>query len=114
MERLLTAWLFVVEQGITSGDSLSQLLGRWIFVRIDGKWDWYTLDANESVSGASNRHAEAGRWPWVEKAIDAPFRLFGQEGHCRKARESDKRRAIELLLRNGLVVLDQNAQEVSP
>lgn len=87
-------------------DALSQLLGRLIPVRYDGRWHHYTRTANESISGASSWHAECGRWPWVEKAIDAAaygitFALTlgrsPQAQHCLKARVADRIRAAELL-----------------
>lgn len=81
-------------------DAVSQFFGRLIFVRVDGKWTTYTRNANESISGASNWHADNGRWPWVEKLIDFVFWFisFGiWEKHCLEARINDRSRAGELL-----------------
>lgn len=81
---------------ITIGDAFSQFVGRLIPVRYEGKWRHYTRTANESISGASNWHADNGRWPWVEKVIDFVFRPFGKR-HCLEARINDRTRADRLL-----------------
>lgn len=85
---------------ITIGDALSQLIGRLIPVRYDGKWHHYTRTANESISGASHWHSENGRWPWVQKTIDFVFRPFERE-HCLASRVNDRKRAAELLESEG-------------
>lgn len=81
---------------ITFGDALSQLLGRCIPVRYDGKWHHYTRTANESISGASNWHSDNGRWPWLEEVINFVFFPF-EDNHCLRARINDRSRAGQLL-----------------
>lgn len=81
---------------ITIGDSFSQTLGRCIPVRYNGEWHHYTRTANESISGASNWHADNGRWTWVEKVIDFFFYPFENQ-HCLRSRINDRSRAAKLL-----------------
>lgn len=97
METLLTLWALVIEQIITTGDALSQLAGRWIPCRYDGRWHRWTRDANESVSGAADWHREHGRFRWVAWVIDAVFGVFGFEDHCAMARIKDVYRAVRLI-----------------
>lgn len=94
----------ILDQFITTGDALSQLVGRWIPVWYDGRWHRYTRSANESISGASDWHRQHGRWPWVAWSIDALFALFGDENHCNKAWANDFNRAVKLLRDNGYEV----------
>jgi hypothetical protein len=104
MQTLLTIWALILDQLITSGDALSQLLGRWIPCRYDGKWHRYTRSANESISGASDWHREEGRWSWPATAIDAVFRVFGNHDHCATSRIQDVQRAKELCEASGYTV----------
>lgn len=89
-------WAFIV----TVFDATSQLAGRFIPAYYDGKIRHYTRTANESISGASNWHADNDRWPWAEAIIDAAF-LVGSLGkernHCLRARINDRSRAAKLL-----------------
>lgn len=104
-QLIISLALFAKDQFITSGDGISQFLGRWIPCRIGGRWTHYTRTVNESISGASNWHSDNDRWPWVEKLINAPFSLLyiitfgllGEHDHCLKARIADRSRAGELL-----------------
>lgn len=82
---------------ISVGDAASQLLGRFIPVRYDGKWHTFTRTSNESISGAANWHSENKRFTWVEPTIDTVASLFGETNHCLKARVADRSRAGRLL-----------------
>lgn len=77
------------------GDTLSQFWGQVIHVKYDGKWQSYSRTANESISGASNWHADNGRWPWVERWID--WIVFWEERHCLNSRAKDRLKAVWLL-----------------
>lgn len=82
---------------ISVGDAISQVLGRFIPVHYDGEWHTFTRTSNESISGAANWHSQNGRFGWVEKIIDVVALLFGEKGHCLKARKADRSRAGRLL-----------------
>ena len=53
----------------------------------------------ETISGRAHREALSGSEPWAraERWIDAAFRLFGEQEHCRRTHERDLERAAELL-----------------
>lgn len=98
--RLKMLGVFLLDQFITVGDAVSQLAGRFLPCWYEGRLHRYTRSANESISGASNWHADNDRWPWVEVVIDVLALLisFGKDRqHCLKARISDRSRAGELL-----------------
>lgn len=93
----------IFDQFITTGDALSQLIGRWIPVRYEGRWHRFTRSANESISGAADWHRENGRWPWVASVIDGLFSVL-ESDHCAMSRIKDQHRAIALLKSNGYEV----------
>lgn len=87
---------------VTIIDALSQLLGRCIPVYYGGRWRHYTRSANESISGASDWHAECGRWPWVKRALDFVFSPMERD-HCFKSRLKDLERAKQLIESEGFL-----------
>lgn len=86
---------------VSVGDALSQLVGRFIFVRIDGRWTTWTQSANESISGAAYRHRMAGRFLWVAPAINWLF-SWVETDHCQSSYEADLSRAIDVLVDDGI------------
>jgi hypothetical protein len=89
---------------ISVGDALSQLGGRLIPIRVDGKWRVWTDNANQSISGAANMWAERGRFEWVEKVIDGVAQVFGDSDHCAMARYYDLQRAKARCIEEGYTV----------
>lgn len=77
---------------ISVGDALSQLLGRFIWVRVDGQWVSWTASPNESISGAAHRWRKAGHFAWAEKSIDFLISPI-ERNHCEKAFRADFVRA---------------------
>lgn len=79
---------------IRVGDTWSQGLGQWIPCKINGEWTTWCAHGNESVSGASDRHALEDGILWPRRVIDRTWVAFGgKENHCRSARRADEKRA---------------------
>jgi len=90
---------------ISVGDALSQLLGRLIWIRHQGRWRTWTDSPNESISGAADRWAEMGYYEWVAPSIDwLSYLWLDGRGHCRRARDADLSRAINLVIAEGMTV----------
>lgn len=60
-------------------------------------WDHTDTTANESISGRAHRCG----W-WIERPINAFFRVFGQRDHCRAAHCKDIDRAYKTIERDEL------------
>ena len=89
--KLFLSWL------ISVGDALSQLVGRFLFVRVDGEWVSWTMSPNESISGAAHRWALDGEFTYVEPAIDALLLVLSlgyDKNHCRNSYQADLLRAV--------------------
>jgi len=80
---------------ISVGDAFSQLVGRLIPVRVNGKWQAYTRSPNESISGASRFYELEGHFSWPRKSIDAVAKVLGDDDHCQKALMYDYWRSVE-------------------
>lgn len=59
-------------------------------------WDHTDTTANESISGRAHRSG----W-WIERPINAFFRVFGQRDHCRVAHYKDIDRAHKTIEQDG-------------
>lgn len=109
--RILFPFFLIRSQIGTTFDALSQLAGRWIPCRYQGGWHRFTRDANESISGAAHWHRTQGRFPYVARAIDAAFRVFGSDGHCRMVYINDLQRSERLLREAGYLVKPRGNSE---
>ena len=85
--KAFIAWLVSVL------DVLSALLGRLIWVKVDGRWRPWTDNGNESTSVAAARWAMLGKFVWAERAID--FLFPWEKNHCRQAFAKDYERAAQ-------------------
>jgi hypothetical protein len=83
-------------------DSISQAVGRVMPVRVNGRWRPFTLNANESISGAAHRWASAGKFHQVRTVINALF--FWEDDHCRSSYYADVLRAIATVREAGYTV----------
>ena len=88
------------------GDGLSQLFGNLCPVCINGVWQTWSDNPNESTSAAADRHEALNGIRWPRVAIDALF--FGitwaytlgrkpQRNHCLTARRKDEERAEQTI-----------------